>query len=58
MKRFQVFEVNTGETVRVFDDKRRADSLAAALNDEFKSQGLKYKVKAVPAFGAASLFGA
>jgi len=57
MKRYQVLETTTGQTVQVFDDKRRAESLAAALTDEFKSQGLKYKVKAVAPFGMVSLLG-
>jgi hypothetical protein len=54
-KRYQVLEVNSGETVQIFDDKRRAESLAASLNAEYASQGLKYKVKAIAPFGKVSL---
>jgi hypothetical protein len=55
LKRYQVLEVTTGQTVQIFDDKRRAESLAASLNAEYAAQGLRYKVKAIAPFGLISL---
>ena len=42
---YEVYEINTGDTVAIFDDKRSATSHAAELNDDYSGNGYEFSVR-------------